>query len=74
MLSIPTPSRLQQKLQVTEILSVSELANLRRKLSDYQQSMSLVDVSINQRLEADVIEWLPANWIYREFIGVEMRL
>jgi translation initiation factor IF-2 len=63
------------KLQVTEYISVSELANLMDvSFADViSKCMSLgIMVSINQRLEADVIELVASEFKYDvEFIGVE---
>ncbi len=63
------------KLQVTEYVSVSELANLMDvSFADViSKCMSLgIMVSINQRLEADVIELVAGEFNYEvEFIGVE---
>jgi translation initiation factor IF-2 len=63
------------KLQVTEFISVSELANLMDvSFADViSKCMSLgIMVSINQRLEADVIELVASEFNYDvEFIGVE---
>jgi translation initiation factor IF-2 len=63
------------KLQVTEFISVSELANLMDvSFADViSKCMSLgIMVSINQRLEADVIELVVSEFNYEvEFIGVE---
>ncbi len=63
------------KLQVTEFISVSELANLMDvSFADViSKCMSLgIMVSINQRLEADVIELVAGEFNYEvEFIGVE---
>ncbi len=63
------------KLQVTEYISVSELANLMDvSFADViSKCMSLgIMVSINQRLEADVIELVASEFNYDvEFIGVE---
>ena len=63
------------RLQVTEFISVSELANLMD--SSYadviSKCMSLgMMVSINQRLEADVIELVAGEFGYTvEFIGID---
>jgi translation initiation factor IF-2 len=63
------------RLQVTEFISVSELANLMD--SSYAEvigkCMSLgMMVSINQRLEADVIELVAGEFGYTvEFIGID---
>ncbi len=63
------------KLQVTEFISVSELANLMDvSFADViSKCMNLgIMVSINQRLEADVIELVASEFNYEvEFIGVE---
>ena len=63
------------KLQVTEFISVSELANLMDvSFADViSKCMSLgIMVSINQRLEADVIELVASEFNYDvEFIGVD---
>jgi len=63
------------KLQVTEFISVSELANLMDvSFADViSKCMGLgIMVSINQRLEADVIELVASEFNYEvEFIGVE---
>ena len=63
------------KLQVTEFISVSELANLMDvSFADViSKCMSLgIMVSINQRLEADVIELVASEFNYEvEVIGVE---
>jgi translation initiation factor IF-2 len=63
------------KLQVTEFISVSELANLLDvSYADViSKCMSLgMMVSINQRLEADVIELVAGEFGYTvEFIGVD---
>ncbi len=63
------------KLQVTEYVSVSELAGLMEvSFADViSKCMSLgIMVSINQRLEADVIELVASEFNYEvEFIGVE---
>jgi len=63
------------KLQVTEFISVSELAGLMEvSFADIiSKCMSLgIMVSINQRLEADVIELVASEFNYEvEFIGVE---
>jgi translation initiation factor IF-2 len=63
------------KLQVTEFISVSELANLMDvSFADViSKCMNLgIMVSINQRLEADVIELVASEFKYDvEFIGVE---
>ncbi len=63
------------KLQVTEFISVSELAGLMEvSFADIiSKCMSLgVMVSINQRLEADVIELVASEFDFEvEFIGVD---
>lgn len=63
------------KLQVTEYISVSELANLMDvSFADViSKCMSLgIMVSINQRLEADVIELVANEFNFEvEFIGLE---
>jgi len=63
------------KLQVTEYISVSELAGLMDvSFADViSKCMNLgIMVSINQRLEADVIELVASEFNYEvEFIGVE---
>ena len=63
------------KLQVTEFISVSELAGLMEvSFADIiSKCMNLgIMVSINQRLEADVIELVVSEFNYEvEFIGVE---
>ncbi len=63
------------KLQVTEYISVSELANLMDvSFADViSKCMSLgIMVSINQRLEADVIELVASEFNFEvEFIGLE---
>jgi translation initiation factor IF-2 len=63
------------KLQVTEYISVSELASLMDvSFADViSKCMSLgIMVSINQRLEADVIELVASEFNFEvEFIGVE---
>lgn len=63
------------KLQVTEFISVSELANLMDvSFADViSKCMNLgIMVSINQRLEADVIELVAGEFGYEvEFIGVD---
>ena len=70
-----SPSVESNKLQVTEFISVSELANLMDVgFADViSKCMSLgIMVSINQRLEADVIELVASEFNYEvEFIGVE---
>ena len=66
---------LDNKLQVTEFISVSELANLMDvSYADViSKCMSLgMMVSINQRLEADVIELVAGEFGYVvEFIGID---
>ena len=63
------------KLQVTELISVSELAGLMEvSFADViSKCMSLgIMVSINQRLEADVIELVAGEFDFEvEFIGVD---
>ena len=63
-------------MQVTEFISVSEFANLMDvSFADViSKCMSLgIMVSINQRLEADVIELVASEFNYEvEFIGVLM--
>jgi len=63
------------KLQVTEFISVSELAGLMEvSFADIiSKCMNLgIMVSINQRLEADVIELVASEFNFEvEFIGVE---
>jgi len=63
------------KLQVTEFISVSELANLMDvSFADViSKCMNLgIMVSINQRLEADVIELVAGEFNFEvEFIGVD---
>jgi translation initiation factor IF-2 len=63
------------KLQVTEFISVSEFANLMNvSFADViSKCMSLgIMVSINQRLEADVIELVAGEFNYEvEFIGID---
>ena len=63
------------KLQVTEFISVSELAGLMEvSFADIiSKCMSLgIMVSINQRLEADVIELVASEFDFEvEFIGVD---
>ena len=63
------------KLQVTEFISVSELANMMDvSFADViSKCMGLgIMVSINQRLEADVIELVAGEFGYDvEFIGLE---
>ena len=67
--------REDNKLQVTEYISVSELAGLMDvSFADViSKCMSLgIMVSINQRLEADVIELVASEFNFEvEFIGVE---
>ena len=66
---------LDNKLQVTEFISVSEFANLMDvSFADViSKCMSLgIMVSINQRLEADVIELVASEFNYEvEFIDVD---
>jgi len=66
---------MDNKLQVTEFISVSELANLMDvSYADViSKCMSLgMMVSINQRLEADVIELVAGEFGYTvEFIGID---
>ena len=68
-------SEATNKLQVTEFISVSELANLMDvSFADViSKCMNLgIMVSINQRLEADVIELVASEFNYEvEFIGVD---
>jgi translation initiation factor IF-2 len=68
-------SGVDNKLQVTEFISVSELAGLMDvSFADIiSKCMSLgIMVSINQRLEADVIELVASEFNYEvEFIGVD---
>ena len=68
-------SGLDNKLQVTEFISVSELAGLMDvSFADIiSKCMSLgIMVSINQRLEADVIEIVASEFNFEvEFIGVD---
>ncbi|MBP6432396.1 MAG: translation initiation factor IF-2 [Ferruginibacter sp.] len=68
-------SGVDNKLQVTEFISVSELAGLMDvSFADViSKCMSLgIMVSINQRLEADVIELVASEFNYEvEFIGVD---
>lgn len=68
-------SEQNNKLQVTEYISVSELAGLMDvSFADViSKCMSLgIMVSINQRLEADVIELVASEFDFEvEFIGVE---
>lgn len=63
------------KIQVTEFISVSEFANLMDvSFADViSKCMSLgIMVSINQRLEADVIELVAGEFNYEvEFIGID---
>ena len=70
-----TGAEVGNKLQVTEFISVSELANLMDvSFADViSKCMSLgIMVSINQRLEADVIELVASEFDFEvEFIGVE---
>jgi translation initiation factor IF-2 len=66
---------MDNKLQVTEFISVSELANLMdvSYAEVIGKCMSLgMMVSINQRLEADVIELVAGEFGYTvEFIGID---
>jgi translation initiation factor IF-2 len=66
---------ISNKLQVTEFISVSELANLIdvNYADIISKCMSLgMMVSINQRLEADVIELVAGEFGYAvEFIGID---
>ncbi len=66
---------ISNKLQVTEFISVSEFANLMDvSFADViSKCMSLgMMVSINQRLEADVIELVAGEFGYAvEFIGID---
>ena len=66
------------KLQVTEFICVSELADLMDVsfAEVISKCMSLgIMVSINQRLEADVIELVASEFSYEvEFIGVEKQM
>jgi translation initiation factor IF-2 len=66
---------LDSRLQVTEFISVSELANLMdvSYAEVISKCMSLgTMVSINQRLEADVIELVAGEFGYTvEFIGID---
>ena len=66
---------MDSKLQVTEFISVSELANLMdvSYAEVIGKCMSLgMMVSINQRLEADVIELVAGEFGYTvEFIGID---
>jgi translation initiation factor IF-2 len=66
---------MDSRLQVTEFISVSELANLMDvSYADViSKCMSLgMMVSINQRLEADVIELVAGEFGYQvEFIGID---
>ena len=68
-------SEISNKLQVTEFISVSELAGLMDvSFADIiSKCMNLgIMVSINQRLEADVIELVASEFNYEvEFIGVD---
>ena len=68
-------STADNKLQVTEFISVSESANLMDvSFADViSKCMSLgIMVSINQRLEADVIELVAGEFGYEvEFIGID---
>ena len=68
-------SGVENKLQVTEFISVSELAGLMDvSFADIiSKCMSLgIMVSINQRLEADVIELVASEFNFEvEFIGVD---
>jgi len=68
-------SETSNKLQVTEFISVSELAGLMDvSFADIiSKCMNLgIMVSINQRLEADVIELVASEFNYEvEFIGVD---
>jgi translation initiation factor IF-2 len=70
-----TGDEVADKLQVTEFISVSEFANLMDvSFADViSKCMSLgIMVSINQRLEADVIELVAGEFGHEvEFIGVE---
>jgi translation initiation factor IF-2 len=70
-----TEDTTNNKLQVTEFISVSELANLIdvNYADIISKCMSLgMMVSINQRLEADVIELVAGEFGYAvEFIGIE---
>jgi translation initiation factor IF-2 len=70
-----TEQETDNKLQVTEFVSVSELANLLDvSYADIiSKCMSLgMMVSINQRLEADVIELVAGEFGYTvEFIGID---
>ncbi|MEO7209838.1 MAG: translation initiation factor IF-2 [Chitinophagaceae bacterium] len=63
------------KLQVTEFVTVSELANLMNVSFAYviSKCMNLgIMVSINQRLDAEVIELVSAEFGYEvEFIGID---
>ncbi|HEV8084557.1 MAG TPA: translation initiation factor IF-2 N-terminal domain-containing protein, partial [Chitinophagaceae bacterium] len=72
-LGAETPA--DNKLQVTEFISVSEFANLMDVsfAEVISKCMSLgIMVSINQRLEADVIELVASEFGYEvEFIGVD---
>ena len=66
---------IDNKLQVTEFISVSEFANLMDvSFADViSKCMSLgIMVSINQRLEADIIELVASEFNYEvEFIGID---
>ncbi|MFI5152288.1 MAG: translation initiation factor IF-2 [Chitinophagales bacterium] len=70
-----TDEATSHKLQVTEFVSVSELANLLdvSYAEIISKCMSLgMMVSINQRLEADVIELVAGEFGYTvEFIGID---
>ncbi len=70
-----TEDTTDNKLQVTEFISVSELANLMDvSYADViSKCMGLgMMVSINQRLEADVIELVAGEFGYQvEFIGID---
>src|SRR6202000_2504156 len=67
--------QMDSRLQVTEFISVSELANLMdvSYAEVISKCMSLgMMVSINQRLEADVIELVAGEFGYTvEFIGID---
>jgi translation initiation factor IF-2 len=71
----PGGEEMDSRLQVTEFISVSELANLMDvSYADViGKCMSLgMMVSINQRLEADVIELVAGEFGYTvEFIGID---
>lgn len=73
--SLSGESVADNKLQVTEFISVSEFANLMDVsfAEVISKCMSLgIMVSINQRLEADVIELVAGEFGYEvEFIGIE---